>query len=227
MNASQDSVDTKPKTDPSIISFLTIRRAVGILGILLPIVSILGVYLFDHSTQIQNSISHYYYTIMGNYFVGTLCAVALFLYTYKGYDNRDYYTARIGAICAMLVAFFPTDSDPTSTCQFFFTPRASSYSYIHFTAAAILFCSFAYFSLFLFTETNKKGDEGRKKIMRNRIYITCGIVILLSIVGIALYNFVPGLDHQWAFFKPVLFFESTALFAFGFSWLVKGETLFA
>ncbi len=216
----------KQPNDTTVISFLAIRKAVGVLGILLPLVLIIGVYLFDNCTQVQHSISHYYYTIMGNYFVGTLCAVSLFLFCYKGYDKRDFYTARIGSVCALLVAFFPTDGDAASTCQFFFTPRAQSYSIIHFTAAGILFSSFAFFSLFLFTETDKsKATINRQKKRRNNIYKICGIIILVSIASIGLYSLVPALTSSLAFLKPVLFFESTALFAFGISWLVKGETI--
>lgn len=208
-----------------LISYLTLRKWVGFLGILLSFVLMTGSRIFDQCTQYQPSISHYYYSIMGNYFVGTLCAVALFLFSYKGYDRIDNITGNLAAVFAILVAFFPTDADSNSLCQFIRTSRKGSVNYIHYTSAALLFSSFAFFSLFLFTKSSdKKAKTSRKKI-RNRLYIICGIIILACIILLGAYhlfeNSLPGLEK----YKPVLVLESSALIAFGTSWIIKGESL--
>jgi len=65
------------ETDPNrdmIISFCTIRRAVGWLGIALPVVCYLGTLLLGNCDVLKASISDYYYTIMGTTLVGILCA---------------------------------------------------------------------------------------------------------------------------------------------------------
>jgi len=89
------------------LSYLQISRAVGWLGIILPISVFLGTFLFSHCGHLLDSISNYYYTIMGNVFTGILCGVALFLYSYKGFDNWDRISSNFAAVCALGVAFFP------------------------------------------------------------------------------------------------------------------------
>ena len=46
-------------------SYLALRKAVGWIGILLPFVLMLGVYLIFKGPFIHESISHYYYSKMG------------------------------------------------------------------------------------------------------------------------------------------------------------------
>ena len=57
-------------------SYLALRKAVGWIGILLPFILMFGVFLIFKGEIIQESISHYYHTGMGDVFVGALCAVA-------------------------------------------------------------------------------------------------------------------------------------------------------
>ena len=57
------------------------------------------------------------------------------------------------------------------------------------------------------------------------IFRTCGVVMLLSLVCIVVYS-VGYSRTDVAKLNPILVFESVALFAFGISWLVKGNTLF-
>src|SRR5689334_5098109 len=75
--------------DPLLISYLTLRKIVGLLGVFLPAVLAVGNMLMRGGWYMQPSISDYYYTEMRDVFVGMLCAVALFLLSYKGYDSRD------------------------------------------------------------------------------------------------------------------------------------------
>src|SRR5476651_1255948 len=93
------------------LSYLQIRRSVGWLGIALPVILPIGTYIFSACNQIKPSISDYYYTITGSILVGILCGVALFLYSYKGFNNWDRISSNIAAVCALGVAFFPTNVD--------------------------------------------------------------------------------------------------------------------
>ena len=206
-----------------VVSYLTLRIGLGFVGLSLPIVLITGSLLFDNCTQLQPSISHYYYTVMGNYFVGALCAVAMFLFFYKGPKKIDGIVANIAAVAALLVAFFPTDEGEISLCSYIITERVDSVNYIHFTAAALLFGCFAFFCLFLFTKTADAVLVTQKKKMRNSIYKTCGIIIVGCIVLIAIYNFAGNMETDFAKYKPTLILESIALFAFGASWITKGQ----
>jgi uncharacterized membrane protein len=206
-----------------VISYLNLRIALGFVGFFLPIILVLGTWGFADCIQLQPSISHYYYTIMGNYFVGSLCAVAMFLFFYKGFEKIDSIVANFAAVFALLVAFFPTDPSTISTCTFISTSRTGSVNYIHYAAAGLLFSSFAYFSLVLFTKTDPTKMMTHQKKMRNNVYKTCGIIILMCILLIAIYNFVPGLISKFSAYTPTLVLESLALFAFGISWIAKGE----
>ena len=86
-NSVMTMMNNSIKTDPRLISYQALRRAVGCLGISLPFAVITGNYFFGHCMHIQDSISHYYYTITGSLFVGILCANAMFLIAYKGYPD--------------------------------------------------------------------------------------------------------------------------------------------
>ncbi len=215
--------ENNPNNNSFVISYLNLRIALGFVGFFLPIILVIGTWSFADCTQVQPSISHYYYTVMGNYFVGSLCAVAMFLFFYKGVDKRDSIVANFAAVFALLVAFFPTDPSGSSICQFVTNNRTSSVNYIHYTAAGLLFSSFAYFSLVLFTKTNPSKAMTHNKKIRNNIYKTCGVIIVICIVLIGIYNLVDGLEEKFAKYKPTLVFESIALFAFGSSWIAKGE----
>ena len=211
------------KTENSfLISYITLRKSLGFLGLLLPVVLILGSLLFDHCCLLQPSISHYYYTVMGNYFVGTLCAFALFLFSYKGNASIDNIMGNIAGLSALLVAFFPTDCDPSSACEFVFFPTRISVNLIHYIAASVLFGCFAFFSLFLFTKTHKDKKMSKQKVKRNRVYVFCGITIVFSMLMIIVFTIFPCSYDKIS----TLIFESLALFAFGLSWITKAETIF-
>jgi hypothetical protein len=79
-----EEVSKKRRENPEVITYQSIRRAVGWLGLSLPFELLLGSFLFGHCGHVQPSISHYYYTGMREIFEGALCAVALFLFPIKG-----------------------------------------------------------------------------------------------------------------------------------------------
>jgi hypothetical protein len=206
-----------------VISYLNLRIGLGFVGFFLPIILVVGTWGLADCTQVQPSISHYYYTIMGDYFVGSLCAVAMFLFFYKGVDKQDGIIANFAAVFALLVAFFPTNPSADSICQYISTNKVTSVNAVHYSAAGLLFASFAYFSIFLFTKTDPTKEMTKHKKIRNRIYTTCGIIIIACVALIAVYNFVGNLEIIFAKYKPTLILESIALFAFGISWITKGE----
>ena len=95
-------------TDISLVlSYLGLRKAIGIIGISLPFVLAIGKIIFD-DPGIQPSISDYYYTIMGDVFVGSLCAMGVFLLSYRGYDKQDNIAGNLACVFAIGVALFPT-----------------------------------------------------------------------------------------------------------------------
>jgi hypothetical protein len=212
-----------------VISYLTLRKAVGILGMALPFLLFFGYFIFESSCTFPPSISHFYYTDLGNVFVGTLCAVSLFLFCYNGYDKGDRMAAKVAGLFALLVALFPTDFGGYAemTCSRMTDGENRVSNMLHYVSATILFSTFAFFSLVQFTKTNKPGPMAGPKRTRNSIYKICGWLIIFCIAGIAVVNFIPAnLYQKIKFLKPTFTLETIALLAFGFSWLIKGETFF-
>ena len=209
-----------------VIDFLYLRRAIGILGIVLPIVMVLGVLILTNCNAVQPSISDYYYTRMGNGFVGILCAVALFLFCYKGY-KKDWIASKLACFFALGVAFFPTTGpDKTNMCNYLGRNSSHATSLVHYISATSFFLTLAFFCLFLFVKSS--GDITPEKIKRNRIYRFCGYTIIACIVLLAVYSLAielnwTGISSALQGWKPIFVLETLALWAFGFSWLTKGE----
>jgi drug/metabolite transporter (DMT)-like permease len=192
-------------------SYLALRKAVGWIGILLPVVLMTGnIFLFGGEFS-PPSISLYYHTPMRDVLVGGLCAVALFLFFYAGYNKWDNITGNLAGFFAIIVALFPA-SEPGV---------GGVVNAIHFVAAALFFILLASFSLFLFT----RGDENPtpRKLTRNFIYVVCGILMLICMLAMLIYFIINGSSGTSSF---VFWSETVALMAFGVSWLTKGGTLY-
>ena len=192
-----------------IISHLTLRILIGVLGCSLPIVLILGCLIRGDCTTVQDSISAYYYTPLRDVFVGFLFVLGFFLLTYKGYRG-DNIVANIGFVFALGVALFPHQSGHIII------------KVLHFVCAGLLFGVFAYFALVLF----RKGDDNptNQKKRRNLLYLICGILIIVFISFIPL-SMVLFTDEALSRFNLTFWFEALAMWSFGFSWLVKGGIL--
>jgi hypothetical protein len=196
------------------------RQLIGSVGLVLPFL----LWLIagwrptgEHPWVPLSSISAYYYSGSVSVFAGMLVAMALFLFTYRGYDNAYYHRDRAAAIiaglAAILIALFPTGAPDEALTLSWWTPRTGI---IHLASAAVLFGSFIYFSLFLFPKTSvEKGQSlPLDKKVRNAVYIVCGIAISICIAWV-IYAAFKGLPIFWP--------EALALEFFAISWLVKGR----
>ncbi len=202
-----------------VISYLTLRKLIGILGFSFPAILVGGVLILG-GDEIQSSISYYYHTSMRDVFVGVLCAIAVFLFSYKGYDRVDDVVGNLGCLFALGVAFLPTTrEEPPSDAS----PVAG---YLHLTFAALFFLTLIYFSLFLFTKTGGPGTPSKQKQRRNRVYRVCGYTMLGCIVLIAVYFTILREKLQnLEYLNLVFWLESVAVMAFGVSWLTKGQAI--
>jgi len=201
--------------DATTLTYLTLRKAVGAIALLLPFAMAIPWWLLrDHA--LQTSISDYYYTGMRNLFVGSLCAIAMFLLCCRGFDRKDEVAGMLSALCALGVALFPTTPATPSAFQ-------REVGRAHYAFAALLFLTLAYFCLVLFKMTAANRILTRKKLQRNNVYTVCGYVILGSLLAIAATK-IFELKYSIVGLGPVFCFESTSLLAFGTAWLTKGET---
>lgn len=201
-----------------VLSYLALRQSIGVIGLALPVVLLLGSFLLD-GPQIQSSVSAYYYTSMGNVFVGALSAVGIFLMTYRGYDHQDSTASNIGCASAIGVAMFPTlPPEAVDSLDGFLAG-------LHYVSTIVLFLTFAYFAYYRFTRSNCADDMGEGKKMRNRIYRSSGKVIVICMALVALLALLPDIPALSSL-QPVFWLEAVAIMAFGFAWLIKGETFF-
>ena len=223
---------TQPKSSPQskqsesqmLISYMLLRKLIGALGVALPFALVIGGIIYGKCEFIENSISDYYHTEMRNVLVGTLCAVALFMFAYRGHDRRDSIAGNLACVFALGVAFFPTSVDTVSECAtncIFYEPWIS---YVHFASALFFFCVLIYFCLFLFVEPRKREYElSQEKKKRNMVFRISGYIMIFCILCIAVYFIFFDEDPEIKQLDVVFWFEAIALLAFGISWLTKGQ----
>lgn len=203
------------------------RTAIGVMGVTMPLIlmaaSLLG---FLKTRALENSISAYYWTGIGDWFVGTLFVIGVFLffYRYSQFEgdrprsqfaavragHADAWLGKISGIAALVVALFPTEqSVPT------LPPIIGN---IHGGAAAILFLCLSLFPLLLFSQSRA----------RQRVYQLYGWSMLTVLLLIVVYQFGPESVRQaTASWKPVLIMETVLIMLFGVSWFDKGRELAA
>src|SRR6516162_212471 len=97
-------------------SYLSLHKAVGIIGFVLPAVLAIGKIVLQGG-GIQISISSYYYTDVRNILVGAMCATGVFLMATKGYDRRDEIAGLLAGSFAIGVGLFPTVPDSGATTE--------------------------------------------------------------------------------------------------------------
>jgi hypothetical protein len=205
-----------------VISYLSLRNLNGILGIALPVVLVTGS-ARDCATW-QPTISDYFYTSMGDTFVGILCAVAVFLFTYKGYELIDNIATTLAGIFALGTAFFPTLIHADASACSVHVRANEMAGTIHNISASLLFITLALISLLLFTKTKRTEESPSltlRKKKRNVVYRVCGIIMFACIASAAYFLNTDALSE----YHPVFWSEAVALWAFGFSWLTKGESI--
>lgn len=224
-----------------VLSFLAVRRALGILGFFLPL-SILA-YAILSGDGLLDSISDYFYSPMREIFVGTMCAIAVFFWSYEGYKPEadeiitDWAVSRVASVGALLVAFSPVaqaNSDallrmpeetratliPTLFQRILGQDFAQT---LHFIGAMTFFGALAVYCLVLFVRSDKKVAPDQGKRDENRVYRICGwtIVGCMALIALSIWTAIGNIP--WL--NPVFWLEAVACFAFAVSWLVKGKTL--
>jgi len=206
-----------PPRKPDDLSSHAHRQLIGGVGLVLPVALWLIAGLRpagEHPWEPLGSISAYYYTGAVSAFAGMLIALALFLFSYRGYNNkyyrRDRVAASIAGCAAVMAALFPTSHTPALP---WWTPLTGK---IHIYSAAVLFSCFIFFSLFQFplSRAQKTNPLPPDKKLRNVIYISCGVAMVLCMVWVVSAEFT----HM-----PIFWPEALLLEFFAVSWLVKGR----
>ncbi len=206
-------------------SYLAMRAAVGVLGLLLPWTLVVGDRWLFGAREVRPSLSDYYYSGLRDVFVGVLCAIGVFLVTYKVAERSlDNQLSSVAGFAAVGVALFPTrplGDDATTPLQSLL--GISTTSVVHFGSAAVFMVALAGMS-FLFGR--REGRRARRSPTAfspqawRRFHWTCSAVIVASVLFIVLSFLTDAFGRH-----AVLIGESAAVLAFGASWLGKGAEI--
>ncbi len=207
------------------------RAVVGVLGILIPIVLVVGDIVFlEARMTARGSLSAYYHSGMRDVFVAGLAVVGVFLITYKIFErNLDNTLSLVAGVTALGVAFFPTgipddiDSPLTPLQERLGEDLVET---AHYVSAAVFIISLAVIS-YWFAQRESKRDrlrDGRSSRRSpefwRRFHLLMSGLIVGSILFIVGTQFFDVLDDN-----SLLLGESLAVLAFGASWLAKGLDL--
>ncbi len=209
-------------------SYNRIRKLVGFLGLLLPIIIVLGYWGF------LPSISLFYYTRSAVFFIAILAAFGLLLISYEGYEPKksekglsDNMVSHIGGFAILIVVLVPTCCKPElSVCQVcpsegfcLFGHTDKTIDIFHLLSAGIFFFFMGYMSIINF----RRGTDKKYHPM----YKLCGYIIWFSLL-LLIIEFgirLSGLGKGYITPYDVYIMETVMVFAFAISWLLKGRTL--
>lgn len=192
---------------PPIFDYKALRLMLGIIAFTMPwVVTIIA-------QSSLPSISASYFTEARDEFVGMLFVVGGLMLAYNGHTNREAWAAKIVAICALLIALFPT----TKACG-----EMSQSAMIHGLAAVLMFLILAWFCFVPFRR-NTKG-KGGKKGRRAKLYFTCGCVMIAA-MAVGLIGKLALTCQQVDSFDLIYWVEAIALGAFGVAWITAGKII--
>lgn len=197
-----------------------LRQGVGIVGMGLPFAVTIGHSINNGETILLSSLSAAYYTQMRDVFVGSLCAVGVFLIFYR-YTRVENILGTLAGLAAITVAFFPSTPGADSLIV---TAAQSPTGRVHGIAALVLLSILAIFCFFLFPRSLHPSAMTVRKKARNVTYYLCGTAIVLGMASAALgSNILP--DSVEATVRPMFWGETVAVLAFGVAWFARSNTL--
>ena len=119
-------------------TYFTLRLCMGMSALAFPVVLSLGGWIvFD--LAYQPSLSDYYYTRLGDVFVGMLIAIGASLTVYAGYSRQEDWLLNLAGVLAVVVALVPPLRDLPIVCD----PPLATSSFWHGAAALAFFAAIA------------------------------------------------------------------------------------
>ena len=218
------------KTMELVQSYTRVRLALGFLGLALPVILLIGG-IFDEPRPghrgIEPTISDFYHTTYRDIFVGSLCAIGVFLISYRGYPRdrgewiNDDWLATIAGIAAFGLAFFPNEGGGRTVVSM--SQRmvgADIAPVLHYSFALVFFLCLAGFCFFKFAKTSKTW--------RRQIYLACGwgimAALVLTAIAVLFKRVIGGPIGAFVVENSLIFYlEALGVWAFAVSWIVKSR----
>ncbi|MBE2255037.1 MAG: hypothetical protein IAE65_02470 [Ignavibacteria bacterium] len=234
-----------------VVSFMNIRRMIGILGIALPIVCLIINYAFLAGGVLKNSyfvhtqwsdeyqpsiafkpsISDYYYTPASVLFTGTLITISIFLFCFhEKKDNTkndkfpfitDNLMTNIAAVSLLFVALFPTSPKNKISDNIYNFTSSDIIGSIHLFFACIFFISVSILCIVNFRRTGNSKHFGKTK--SDKVYLFCGIGMLFTLLAMIVYKVLNMNKSSVVQDDTIFVLESIMLILFGTAWLTKGK----
>ena len=230
--------DVTDRENPAVLyakSYLLIRAIVGLVGIVLPIVFIVGeAYLLRGGVHVRGSLSAYYHSSMRDLFVAGLCVTGFLLITYMaGQRNTpDFWFSLVAGVAVLGVVFFPTWrpglAADSSRCGSAPEPAGCSpvqqqlgegpTAAIHFACAGVFILGLAAIA-FLFAYREKACNRNSWMAAIQKI---CGWTIIAAVGWVAV-----GEVFDITIWKltPLYVGEVASVWAFGLSWILTSRDL--
>ena len=204
---------TKAKIKEKARSSLLHRNVLGGLGMLLPVISIIG------GLFVRNKPESWWYSISVTYYITPalpiiLGACAIFLLCYRSYEKIDTIINVLSGIFAFGVVLFPCENPYGIEYVGYFQIPVGVSNVIHSACAMLLFALLAYNIGWLFTRGNNELNNKIYRICAWAMIAIMAIFVILSIVrvcGVIIPKYLT------------MIVEAVLLLIFGFAWLVKGQ----
>ncbi len=205
--------EIKEKVKVRVMSSMLHRNVLGALGMLLPVISIIG------GLFVRNKPESWWYSISVTYYITPalpiiLGACGIFLLCYRSYETIDTVINVLSGIFAFGVVLFPCANPYGIEYVGFFQIPVAISDKIHCASAMILFALLAYNIGWLFTRSLNDLNNKIYKICSWAMIAVMGCFCLIIIAG------AFGLNYpKWL----TMIVEAILLLIFGFAWLVKGH----
>src|SRR3954470_19189079 len=133
-------------------TYFALRVGMGALAAALPLLLWLGGHFADREPLRCSMSAYYYSSAMRDTFVGTLVAIGVFLYLYKGFSRQENWALNLAGALAVGIALRPT------------TPRCDDAGglTLHGSFAVLFFLAIAYVCLFRASDTLSLVRDARR-----------------------------------------------------------------
>ncbi len=218
-----------------IASYMIVRTAVGILGLLLPVVLIAAEFLFIRGpVSIRGSLSAYYFSSARDLFIGFLWVIGFLLITYMAaqWKQFDFIFSTVAGVLLIGVATFPTSRpdlvpgapncgttpEPANCSPMQQLLTESTCAHVHYLCAVTALATLALIAVIFGWREFQPGNAA----WLPWFHFACAAVIVL---GLAIGGFGAIHSFQLWLLKPTYIAEVMAICGFAAGWLVKGWAL--
>lgn len=209
-------------------TYMTLRKLLAGTAVALPLALVGGGWgLAD--LHVLPQLSAYYFTSVGDLFVGMLCVIGIGLIAYKGFTDAEDIALNIGGVLICLVALFHMEPKLALQCFVKADIDPSEYllrslqfrvpSWLHFACAVMFYVVLGYVMIFCSHASLVLQSSAKAVRLYRRLYTSLGTGFVVSVVlSFAIYKLMPdeGCGNLW-----ILVAEVLGLLCFAAFWMVK------